>query len=199
MVPGITTFKDGVLIELALAGQAECFSVLVDRHKTAVRRRIRSMLRNTADADDLVQEAFLKAWRHLASFRAEASFRTWINQIAVNEVMQLYRRQRCSRIYPALEDLDTFASRCDSPHRYFERVEARKAVHNAVAKLPEKYREILVLRDLQQLSAQETAEWLQVSVPLVKTRLFRARLLLLSAVQRQRRLACPSGGYEKAA
>lgn len=100
MVPGITTFKDGVLIELALAGQAECFSVLVDRHKTAVRRRIRSMLRNTADADDLVQEAFLKAWRHLASFRAEASFRTWINQIAVNEVMQLYRRQRCSRIYP---------------------------------------------------------------------------------------------------
>ena len=99
MVPAITTFEDDVLIELALAGQTECFSVLVDRHKTAVRRRIRSMLRNTADADDLVQEVFLKAWRHLASFRAEASFRTWIKQIAVNEVMQLYRRQRCSRIY----------------------------------------------------------------------------------------------------
>ncbi len=195
----ITTFNDDVLIERALAGQADCFSVLMDRHKVAVRRRVRSMLRNPADEDDLVQQAFLKAWRHLASFRAEASFRTWLTQIAANEVMQLYRRERSSPICPALADLDSFASRCESPHQSLERVEARQAVRNAVAKLPEKYREILILRDLQQLTAQETGRRLQIGVPLVKTRLFRARLLLSSAVRRQHHRASPREAHAKAA
>ena len=180
-----TTFEDGLLIQRALAGQTECFTALVDRHNAAVRRRIRSMVRNTADEEDLIQEVFLKAWRHLASFRSDASFRTWITQVATNEVLQFYRKQGRSRLRPAPVDMDTIASHCDSPHRTLEQAEARRTVRSAIAELPAKYRQILILRDLQQLSAQETARWLQSSIPLVKTRLFRARLMLSMAIQKQ--------------
>jgi RNA polymerase sigma-70 factor (ECF subfamily) len=185
MTSRIATFEDGVLIERVLAGQSECFAVLRDRHEAAVRRRIRSMLRNTTDEDDLVQEVFLKAWRHLATFRSEASFRTWITRVATSEVAQLYRRERRSPLAPALADLDTFASQGESPHQSLERVEARQTVRNAIARLPAKYRQILILRDLKQLSTSETARWLQSTIPLVKTRLFRARLLLSAALQRR--------------
>jgi RNA polymerase sigma-70 factor (ECF subfamily) len=184
MRPTIVTFEDNVLIEQALAGQTECFTVLIDRHKPAVRRRINSMVRNPADEDDLVQEVFLKAWRRLATFRSEASFRTWIIQVATNEVLQFYRKASRRLLRPAYADLDTFASQCESPHQSLERIEARRTVQSAIAMLPAKYRQILILRELNQLSARETAQWLQSSIPMVKTRLFRARLLLSDALQR---------------
>jgi len=184
MKTAIETFEDEALIKLALAGQPECFNTLIDRHTPAVRRRIKSMVGNTTDEDDLVQEVFLKAWRHLASFRCEASFRTWITRIAMNEVALLFRRERNSPLGPARVGLDTFASQYESPHQCFARSEARNTVHKALEGLPPKYRQVLILRDLSELSVRETAQLLQSSVPLVKTRLFRARLLLLAALKR---------------
>ena len=184
MTSRIVTVEDAVLIDRVLAGQTECFALLRDRHEAAVRRRIRSRLWNITDEDDIVQEVFLKAWRHLATFRAEASFRTWIMRIATNEVAQLHRRNRSSRFCP-YGDFDRFASPCDSQYRSLERMEARQTVRNAIAGLPPKYRQILILRDLEELSVQETARWLQAGIPLVKTRLFRARLLLSAALQRR--------------
>lgn len=177
--------EDHVLIEMTLAGRTECFDVLMDRHQSAVRRRIRSMTCDASNEDDFVQEVFLKAWLHLASFRSESSFRTWITRIAVNEVMQFYRRKRHALMCPALKDLDTFASSIESPHESFERKEATRQVQSAIAMLPAKYRDILVLRNLKELSEIETACSLQGSIPLVKTRLFRARQLLSSALQTQ--------------
>ena len=91
MTPPLTTLADNTLIKLALAGQTECFAVLIDRHKGAVRRRIASMVQNKADADDLFQEALLKVWHHLPTFRSESSFRTWMTRVAINEVLQAYR------------------------------------------------------------------------------------------------------------
>ena len=92
--------QDSILIERTLAGQNECFAVLMNRHMTAVRGRVKSMVRNKSDEDDLVQETFLKAWRHLSSFRSDASFRTWITRVATNEVLQQYRRDRRTPIGP---------------------------------------------------------------------------------------------------
>jgi RNA polymerase sigma-70 factor, ECF subfamily len=177
--------KDHVLIQMVLAGRAECFDVLMDRHQLAVRRRIRSMTFDASHEDDFVQEVFLKAWRHLASFRSESSFRTWITRIAVNEVMQFYRRERKAPVCPALRDLDTYASSFESPHQSLERKEATQQVRSAIAKLPAMYREILVLRNLKELSEIEVARSIQGGIPMVKTRLFRARQLLSSALQTQ--------------
>ncbi len=199
MISGIAAVEDGVLIEKALGGQSECFAALMDRHKSAVRRRVKSMVRNIMDEDDIVQEAFVKAWRHLATFRAQASFRSWVMQIAKNEAAQLFRRQSRSPLFPALADLDSFVSECDSPYESLQRVETRQAVRNAVATLPPKYRDILILCDLEQLSAKETARWLHVGVPLVKTRLFRARLLLSAALRRQGQRAAHCRVHSKAA
>jgi RNA polymerase sigma-70 factor, ECF subfamily len=185
MKPNTAQLEDSALIERTLAGQTACFNVLIDRHQAAVRKRIRSMTRSAGDEDDLVQQVLFKAWRHLASFRSEAQFRTWITQIATNEVRQLYRRQSHSPLCPALTNLDTFASKLESPQQSLERSETVETVRRAIAHLPSIYRQILVLRDLRQLSEADTAHWLRASVPMVKSRLFRARQMLLAALQRQ--------------
>ena len=151
------TFEDRTLIEMALAGQSECFSALMDRHVNAVRKCIKSVVANASDVDDLVQDAFLKAWVHLCKFRFEASFRTWITRVALNESLALYRRQRCRPFYSASRDLETFPSAGESPYQFSARSEVRLRVHAAIARLPGKYRDIIILCDLEQLSAEETA------------------------------------------
>jgi RNA polymerase sigma-70 factor (ECF subfamily) len=178
----IATFEDRTLIEMALAGQSECFSALMERHVTAVRRCITSTVRNTSDVDDLVQDTFLKAWTHLCTFRFEASFRTWITRVAVNESLASYRRQRSRPFCLTSENLEAFRSDYESPAEVLARSELHSRVHAAIARLPNKYREILTLCDLEQLSAQETARRLKSSISLVKTRLFRARRMLSTAL-----------------
>jgi len=182
----LASFEDGTLIKLALEGQTECFAVLMDRHSVAVRRRIASIIGNATDAEDLLQEVLLKVWRHLSTFRSESSFRTWITRVAMNEALQLYRREQCRPTCQPLGDLDAFASSCESPHQAFTRVQATEAVRNALDRLPDKYRQVLILCDLEELSARETAKWLKASIPAVKTRLFRARLMLFAALERSR-------------
>jgi RNA polymerase sigma-70 factor, ECF subfamily len=182
----LATFEDNALIKLALTGDPECFSLLMDRHLVAVKRRISSMAENATDLDDLLQEVVLKVWRHLSTFRAESSFRTWMTRVAINEVLQSYRRQQRRPPCHALSDFDTLVSPGESPHQSFARAEAAQAVRRAVATLPEKYRRVLVLHDLEQLSARETAESLHSTIPAVKTRLFRARLMLYATLQRSR-------------
>jgi len=186
MTRPLTSFEDSTLIKLALEGQTECFAVLMDRHLIPVRKRIASMVRNATDAEDLLQEVLLKVWRHLSTFRSESSFRTWMTRVAINEALQFYRRERCRPTCQPIGGLDAFASQSESPHQSFARVQTTQAVRNAVVILPDKYRQVLILRDLEELSARETAQWLQSSIPAVKTRLLRARLMLLAAIERSR-------------
>jgi RNA polymerase sigma-70 factor, ECF subfamily len=189
MTPPVAAVEDSALIEMALAGQGECFAILMDRHLGAVRRRIRSMARSADDEDDLVQEVQLKVWLHLSTFRSESSFRTWMTRVAINEALQAHRREQCRPPRSQeLRDLDTFASTVESPYRSLARTEVTHAVRNAVMKLPAKYRQVLILRDLEQLTTLETAQSLQSSIPAVKTRLLRARLMLLAGLQRSRTL-----------
>jgi len=182
MAPPVATFEDSTLIKLALEGQAECFTVLVDRHLVAVRRRIRSMVRNAGDADDLLQEVLLKVWRRLSTFRSESSFRTWMTRVAMNEVFQLYRRQERGRLCQSFGDFDALPSHGESPLQTLARVEVTQVVRSAVAGLPAKYSQVLILRDLEQLSARETAQCFKSSILAVKTRLFRGRLMLLATL-----------------
>jgi RNA polymerase sigma factor (sigma-70 family) len=198
MTPPLTTFDDNTLIGMTLAGQPECFAVLMDRHLFAVRRHVLSMLHNTMDADDLIQEVLLKVWRSLSTFRSEASFRTWMTRVAINEVLQWYRRERHRSRCQSPDDLDTFASPCDNPHHYVARAEAAQCVRKALAGLPEKYREVLALRELDQLSMRETAHSIQASIPAVKSRLFRARVLLSASLRRSTRKAQATGSTQTA-
>jgi RNA polymerase sigma-70 factor (ECF subfamily) len=190
MTPSLAKFEDNTLIKMALAGQTECFTVLMDRHLFIVKRTIHSMVRNATDADDLIQEVLLKVWRNLSTFRSEASFRTWMTRVAINEALQLYRRERYHSRCQVADNLDAFASFWDTPHQHFDRTETTQTVRKAMARLPEKYRRVLVLREFEQLSMRETAESLQASVPAVKSRLFRARALLTASLRRSTQEAC---------
>jgi RNA polymerase sigma-70 factor (ECF subfamily) len=182
MIPP-TPLDDNALIKMALAGETECFAVLMDRHRAALKRCIGAMVRNRTDSDDLLQDVLLKVWRCLSTFRSEASFRTWMIRVAINEVLQSYRRERRNPLVQIRRDLDGLASAGESPHRYLIRLEATMAVHNALARLPKRYRDVLILRDLDQLTTEEAARSLQETIPAVKTRLFRARLMLSAALQ----------------
>ena len=184
----IATFNDGALIKLALAGQVECFAALMDRHIAAVRRRILSMVRNSEDTDDLLQEVQLKVWCHLSAFRSECTFRTWVIRVAINEVLQSYRREKRRAVCQPLIDMDVLPANSESPHQSIVRAENAEMVRRAVSKLPPKYRQVLILRDLQEFTERETAHSLELSIPAVKSRLLRARLKLLTALRRSRNL-----------
>ncbi len=183
----LSELDDSSLIRLALEGQTECFSALMARHSVAVRRRIESIVRNECDADEVIQEVQLKVWRGLPSFRGESSFRTWMTRVGINEALQLRRREKVRSNWLALEDFPGLTSGIESPQRSLLRVEETQAVRRAVVGLPPMYRQVLTLREFEQLSVRETAIKLQSTIPAVKTRHLRARKLLSIALKRSER------------
>lgn len=185
MTATLNACEDSVLIEQVLAGRTECFSFLMDRHMVALRKCIVSLVGNAAEGEDILQEVLLKVWRHLAAFRAESSFRTWMNRVAVNEVLQSYRRSKCRPTCQPPVDLDSFPCSGDSVLTSLVKSDTRIRVRRAVEDLPEMYRTVVVLRDLEQLSSRETAQRLESTVPAVKSRLFRARFMLFQALKTQ--------------
>jgi RNA polymerase sigma-70 factor (ECF subfamily) len=166
---------DSALISLVLTGNAECFGVLMDRHLAAVRGRIRRMTRCTSDADDIMQEVQLKIWRGLGSYRSEASFRTWMTRVAINEALQFYRKAKRVPLAHARTELAELKSPSESPLQACVRSQLTERLKAAVERLPAKHRQVVVLHSLQELSLQETAQEVQATTPAVKTQLFRAK------------------------
>jgi RNA polymerase sigma-70 factor (ECF subfamily) len=182
----LRSVKDTALIEMTLAGHNACFEALMDRHLDLVRKRVAAMIPNQAEAEDVLQEVQLKTWKHLSSFRCDSSFQTWITRIAINEALQSIRRARARHGWDVV-DLDRLATPTDSPERLYAREEMAGTVRRAIRQLPMKLQQILVLRDLRELSVREAAHQLKSNLPLVKTRLFRARTMLSKVLRQQRK------------
>jgi RNA polymerase sigma-70 factor, ECF subfamily len=176
---------DSVLIHLVLTGHAECFGTLMERHLAAVRARIRGITRSASDADDIMQEVQLKIWRHLGSFRSEASFRTWMTSVAINEAFQFCRKAKRLPFVQDRIELAELTSPSESPLQALVRADLTERLEAAVARLPTKYKEVLVLFNFLELSLQETARELRVTIPTVKTRLFRAKAALSKELLRE--------------
>ena len=174
-----------VLIRRVQAGDAEAFYQLVRPYERAVFLAAVAIVKNDADAEEVAQEAILKAFKALGRFRQEAKFSTWLIQIAINEAKMRLRKDR-RHLYESIEqgqqsdDGDyipkDFADWREIPSQALERRELRDALTRALESLPEKYRTILILRDVNHLSITETAQILRLSEANVKTRLSRARL-----------------------
>ena len=179
----LADFEDSALVRNVLAGRTECFTVLTIRHVCALRSRIGSIVATANDVDDLLQDVLLKVWLRLSTFRSESAFRTWITRVAINEALQSWRRDRRRPNFQALGDSDTFVSTNESPLQALIRAETTQIVRKAVHELPEKYQQVLNLREFEELSLEEIAEFLHSSIPAVKTRLFRARRMLQTALQ----------------
>jgi RNA polymerase sigma-70 factor (ECF subfamily) len=178
------------LIQSVQRGQHELFYELVRPYERRVYAAALAILRNEHDAEDAAQEAMLKAFANIRQFRAEARFSTWLIQITVNESLMRRRRERTVPMEGldghrsgAGEDESEYAPRDfadwrEIPSEALERKEVRQRLAEALATLDRKYREVFMLRDMEHLNIQETAEALGITVASVKTRLLRARLML---------------------
>jgi len=174
------------LIAKVQRGQHESFYELVRPYERRVYAAALAILRNEQDAEDAAQEAMLKAFANIRQFRAEARFSTWLIQITVNEALMRRRRERTvvmegiddRRDEEAEYEPRDFADWREIPSEALERKEVRLRLAEALGTLDRKYREVFVLRDMEHLNIQETAEALGITTASVKTRLLRARLML---------------------
>ncbi len=177
--------EEEAIVARVLAGETEAFAELIDRYKVAVHNLCARMLNDPTEAEDAAQEVFLRAYNQLATYQSGRRFSTWILSIASHYCIDLLRRRR-----PTV-DIENIAfwKQSDQPEPEETALlgETRDEVRELLAKLPEKYRGVTVLRYWQDLSYDEIAEATNLSVGTVKTRLFRARELLAKELDKQRR------------
>ncbi len=179
--------RDAALIARILGGERELFHELVRPYEKSVYFATFSILQNEQDAEDAAQETMLKALKNLHNFRAESKFSTWLISIAVNEARARMRHARVLKFesvdQPAEDEEGSFTPAVitdwrEVPLQALERKELREQLQRAIASLPEIYREVLLLRDVEEFNIAETAAALGVSEGVVKTRLLRARLMM---------------------
>ncbi len=180
------------LVQAAKAGDVSAFEELVRRYDRNVFRIAQHITQNREDAEDVVQDAFLKAYGNLAQFQGQSKFYTWLVRIAVNEALMRLRRRRPERMVSLDEDVKTeedtmpreVADWSPNPEQQYGQAELRDILGKTIQGLPPSFRTVFVLRDVEGLSTEETAEALGLSVPAVKSRLLRARLQLRERLNR---------------
>ncbi len=180
------------LVARAQAGDAQAFAELVERYERKIYRLARHITGNDEDAEDVLQETFLKAYENLPGFQGQSKFYTWLVRIAVNEALMKLRRRKTGKMVSLDETIDTgeetmareIAVWEDNPEEQYSREELRRILEEAIESLAPLYRTVFVLRDVDELSTEETAEALGISVPAVKSRLLRARLQLRDKLTR---------------
>jgi RNA polymerase sigma-70 factor (ECF subfamily) len=179
--------NEAELIRRVLAGERDLFHDLIRPCERMVYLMAFSILKDEADAEEIVQEAMVNAYRHLASFRAESKFSTWLVTITVNAARQRLKRENRARMESIDERLETpegeftpafLTDWREVPLAALERGELRETIRTAVMELPEIYREVFTLRDVEGFNGAETAEALGITDMAVKVRLHRARILL---------------------
>lgn len=188
----LARLEDSALVAEAKAGSFAAFEELVSRHERRIYRLGLTITGSPDDAEDVLQETFLKAFVHLQEFREDARFSTWLVRIAVNEGLMLLRRRRDDKWVPVQDPVDEegavmpreFADWRPNPEQVYARAELEDLLLRAARSLPAAFRAVFFLRDVEGLSTEETAQVLGVSVGAVKARLFRARMKLRDELTR---------------
>ena len=183
LVSNFAHLHDEEIVTRVLAGDTALYEIIMRRHNQRIYRVIMSILHNDSEAEDVMQETYVRAFEHLNQFAGRAQFRTWLTRIAVHEA--LARVQQAKRFQlPNLEQevgedtMDRFASGQRSPEQQTADAELRTVIEHAIARLPELYRSVFMLRDVELMSIDEVAAILDLSESTVKVRLHRARRAL---------------------
>jgi RNA polymerase sigma-70 factor (ECF subfamily) len=189
--PAVKPDDEAALVAAAKGGEVSAFETLVNRYERKIFRLSQNITQNREDAEDVMQEAFLKAYEHLPEFQGNSRFYTWLVRIAVNQALMKLRRRR-----PNLVSLDEAIQTEDdllprevedwgpTPEERYEQSELQGILSTVVGELEPGFRVVFQLRDVEELSTEETAEVLGLSVPAVKSRLLRARLKLRQKLNR---------------
>ena len=183
---------EAALVAQSREGDTTAFGELVRRYEGKIFRLAQHVTQNREDAEDVLQETFMKAYEHLDQFQGNSKFYTWIVRIAVNQALMKLRRRKTDKSVSLDETIDTgedtmvreIAAWDEDPEQRYTRDELGGILDTAVQSLEPPYRSVFVLRDVDELSTEETAEALGLSVPAVKSRLLRARLQLREKLTR---------------
>jgi len=180
------------LVSRSRDGDSSAFSTLLRRYEAKIFRLAMNITQNREDAEDVLQEAFFKAYEHLDQFQGNSKFYTWIVRIAVNQALMKLRKRKSDRSVSLDEQIDTgedmvvreIATWDPDPEERYSQEELNTILAQAIEELAPIYRTVFTLRDVDGLSTEETAEALDLSVPAVKSRLLRARLQLRDRLTR---------------
>ena len=177
--------SDAELCDRVRGGDKGAFEQLMRRHNRALFRTARAILRDDAEAEEAVQDAYLRAYRTLAHFRGEARLSTWLVRIAANEALARRRKQVRRNLLAPVVGLDRAAHvrTADGPRDRAERGELRRLIEARIDRLPDALRSVFVLRAVEDLSVEETAAALGIPPPTVRSRFFRARSRLRAALR----------------
>lgn len=189
---GAAVFDDTALVNLARDGDTSAFEQLVSRYERKIYRLARHITDSESDAEDVLQETFLKAYGHLDGFQGNSKFYTWLVRIAVNESLMKLRKRKSGRTVSLDEPSDNgdeplvreVAVWEGNPEEQYSNEELRGILEKAIQSLKPAFRTVFVLRDVEELSTEETAAALDLSIPAVKSRLLRARLELRERLTR---------------
>lgn len=176
----------------ALPSSKAAFEQLMRQYNQRLFRVARSILKDDADAEDALQDAYVQAYRKLGDFRGEAELSTWLTRIVINQaLMQARKRTRRRVVVPfgdrgddRAQEMDVADELAESPSEAALRGEVRKVLERRIDELPEAFRTVFVMREVEEMTARETADALGIPEPTVRTRLFRARALLRQALDR---------------
>ena len=182
--------SDEEVVARVLAGETAMFEIVMRRYNQRIYRTALAILRDDSEAEDVMQDAYVRAYEHLDQFAGRAKFSTWLTRITVHEALARQRRRdRYEELDPMSEregdPMDRFASVTPNPEQLTSNSELRKLLENAVEKLPDPYRAVFMLRDVEEMSTTETAYALEITEENVKVRLHRARALLRKGLYAQ--------------
>ena len=186
------TLSDEQIVARVLAGEVELFEIIVRRHGARLYRTTLFVLRDTADAEDAVQDTYLNAYSHLSQFAGRARFSTWLLHIAMNNARERIRR-RAREIPTDVEDskFQMLACPAPDPEARLRNRELSSCLAAGMESLPPSYRQVLVLRDVYGVDTRRAAQWMQISETNVKVRLHRARRVLRNQLAYQAYCASP--------
>ena len=175
--------SDEEVVARVLAGETGTFEIIMRRYNQRLYRVARAILRNDGEAEDVMQDAYVRAYEHLDQFAGRAKFSTWLTRIAVHEALaRQHRRNRYQDLEPMSKQegdpMDRFASLALNPEQQAANSEIRRLLEEAIEKLPDAYRAIFILRDVEDMSTTDAADALEITEENVKVRLHRARALL---------------------
>lgn len=181
-------WSDEEVVGRVLAGEPALFEILMRRHNQRIYRIVRSILDDDGEAEDVMQDAYVRAYQHLTQFEGRSTFVTWLTRIAMHEAFARAKRLKRQTSLDADEvqaDMKSTLASNDNPEESAAKKELQSALESAILSLPPKYRTVIMVRDVEELSTAEAASALELSEEAVKVRLHRARALVKRALYRQ--------------
>ena len=174
-------WSDKAIVARVLSGETALYELIMRRYNQRLYRAVRAILRDEGETEDVMQDAYVRAYQHLKQFAGRSQFSTWLTRIAVHEALaRLRHRGRMTQLDEASPEADTsmFYSKSENPEQYTSKAELGNLLEEAILDLPEQFRAVVMLRDIEEMSTAETAEALEISEENVKTRLHRGHALL---------------------